>query len=76
MTNNGEDKLIPRPQAARLLREQFPEADSSSIASACWRAFKGREECTLAELVEALRFYVPLAGTTVPAKRDFRIRRQ
>ena len=66
--NNSQDELIPRPQAARLLREMFPQADSSSIASACWRAFfDERETCSRAELVEALKFYQP--------RRDFRLRK-
>jgi hypothetical protein len=68
--------LIQRWQAARLLREQFPEADSCSIAHACWRAFQdGREECSRAELVEALKYYVPLGETTVYPKRDFRLKK-
>ena len=69
-TNNGEDKLIPRPQAARLLREMFPEADASVVAHACWRAFRDeREECSRAELVEALKFYQP------QPRRDFRLKK-
>ena len=76
-TNDGQDELIPRPQAAQLLREQFPEANASDVANACWRAFAdGREECSRTELVEALKFYMPLAVTAVPAKRrDFRLKR-
>ena len=67
-TNSTEDdQIIERPQAARLLREQFPEADSSSIASACWRAFQdGRETCSRKELLAALKYYaapMPLNAT-------------
>ena len=74
--NNEQDKLIPRPQAARLLREMFPEAEAPAVAHACWRAFRdGREEFTLAELVEALRFYAPSGETVLSLKRDFRLKR-
>ncbi len=72
--NNNPPELIPRPQAARLLREMCPEA-TGVIANACWLAYKdGREECTLAELIEALQFYMPQAGRIRPAKRDFRVK--
>jgi hypothetical protein len=75
MNTTNTDELIPHPQAAKLLREMFPEANSSSIAHACWRAFQGREECSRTELVEALKYYQPSAETTVPAKRDFRLKK-
>jgi hypothetical protein len=68
-TNNGKDELIPRPQAAKLLREQFPEADACAIPHACWRAFRGREECPLAELIAALKYYQP------QPRRDFRLKK-
>jgi hypothetical protein len=67
--NNGLDELIPRPQAAKFLREQFPDVDASVVAHACWRAYSGREECSRTELVEALRHYAP------PARRDFRLKK-
>ena len=67
--NNGQDELIPRHQAARLLREQFPQADTCAVAHACWRAFQdGREECSRTELVDALKYYQP-------QPRDFRLKK-
>jgi hypothetical protein len=75
-TNTERRELIQRWQAASVLREQFPEADTCAIAHACWRAFQdGREECSRTELVEALRHYTPLAEPTGSAKRDFRLKK-
>lgn len=71
--NNSPDELIPRSQAARLLREMFPEADASAITNACWLAFRDcredcREECARAELLAALKHYMP------EKRRDFRLK--
>jgi hypothetical protein len=69
-TNHGQDELIPRYQAAKFLREQFPETGACAIPHACWRAYSdGREECPLAELIEALRYYQP------QPRRDFRLKK-
>ena len=42
---------VQRWQAASVLREQFPHADASAIASAIWEVFSdGRETCSNSEL--------------------------
>ena len=54
------DDKFQRCQAAYVLRQEFPGLDASAGASAIWFVFSdGRETCSRAELIEALRKYQP-----------------
>ena len=50
--NQHLDSQLERWQAASYLREQFPDTDSSTLASVIWKVFSdGRETCSKSELL-------------------------